>query len=190
MQCFVCKNSKMCRSRNFQLKWSCNTACLCGIVIPLRVGVILNSFWIICNGLAFPVMSWLFWPHEYIFIPICFVGLSVVLLGVCLLLSALMKMAELVDFVVYGLCAAYISGGLYTIVSVYIDPDTTKQLIIESFKKHFGSDLSERIALQYVHSIQIMFYAYLFVSYVYCGFVAQMFQYRVLDDRFRNRARI
>lgn len=166
----------MCSTCCCPTKCSCNTTCCFGFIIPVGVGTVFAALWVLFNGLTFPAMCFLFWPLDYIMIPSCAVAAATLLLGLTLIINMKLKYQILFRIVVHGLFAVYAFGCVVTIIGLNVDQRKTHKAFIDTMKVKFSFSVSESTAYQMIQSLQIVYYTYIFFSYVYCGMVFQIYE--------------
>lgn len=169
---------KMCRGHTCSDYWDCNGACCFGFKVPLVMGYITCSLWLLCNGITFPVMSLIFWPKLYIIFISCLICAVNIAFVIMCFLNMSLKNHILFNVVVYGVAITYVSGILAITLAVSLDVKGSSQLLRESFKNIFNLRLSTAYTFSILRSTQIIYYLYLFLSYIYCGFIVQLYEIR------------
>lgn len=184
--CKCCRGEGCC-ARCCSRYCTCNSACCFGFRIPLPLGIFFNGFWIIFNGFSLPFMSYVFWPKPYIFYPLCIIGTFVVATGILSMINLIYKNCMVFRIVINGLFAAYMLVIIIVLLGVNIDIDTSKELLIESFLKNFKVQLWEKQMMQMLQTTQIVYDAYLLLSYTYCGFVIQIYKHKFCWGKEKRR---
>lgn len=162
----------------------CNTSCCLGFKIPLVPGYVICGIWISLNGATFPVMSWLFWPKScilYVTYCICFLIAS---LGFLYLINTCLKNVKVFKVVLYGVTVVYVCGGFTIMLILHLDLDGSRKLLRDSMKKKFNISIDAKESQRVLQASQIFFFIYLFISYLYCGFILQVYE---MKCRYRIR---
>lgn len=155
---------------------SCNTSCCFGFIIPIDIGYKFCCLWLLFNGFTFPAVSLVFWPKYYIFYISCVLcGINLTLVTFALV-NVFFKKHILFNIVLYGLAALYLAAVF--LISLFVDLDIkgNSKMLIESFKNYFHISIPSRITLAVLQGAQILYYSYIFLAYVYCGFILQLYE--------------